>query len=182
MLSSVRHIRKSAPVLLGAQALFLLGSSAHAASDSRFVLTAYTDAAGGERLLHGDYPGAMREIDRRAHLGGPEALAVNANRCVALIMMQQWEAAHASCDKAVRDAQEDNAGQPLLPRRPESDELALAYSNRAVLKWLSETSAAAAQDLARAQALSPRADYVARNVTALGSHSTVASRPGAPRR
>jgi hypothetical protein len=47
--------------------------------------------------------------------------------------------------------------------------LAIAYSNRAVLHWLSKDAVAAARDLAEAAALTPKADFVARNITALRS-------------
>jgi len=63
-----------------------------------------------------------------------------------------------------------------------ADHLALAYSNRAVMFWLSNDDVAAGKDLARAQALSPRAEFVARNVAALKIHGAVAlARKPAPK-
>jgi len=49
----------------------------------------------------------------------------------------------------------------------------LPYSNRAVLRWLSGDMTAAEQDLAKAKRLAPKADFVARNLTALHEPATV---------
>lgn len=62
------------------------------------------------------------------------------------------------------------------------DYLALAYSNRAVFNWMSNDTAAAQSDLKKAAAAAPKAEFVARNVTALQSHSTVAQVSVAPKR
>jgi hypothetical protein len=53
--------------------------------------------------------------------------------------------------------------------------MAVAYANRAVLHWLTDDVQSAANDLAQAKRLSPKADFVTRNVTALQSpHSAIA--------
>jgi hypothetical protein len=54
------------------------------------------------------------------------------------------------------------------------DYLAVAYANRAVVNWLSNDEAAARADLARAQQLSPGADFIALNLVALEAHAEVA--------
>ena len=81
-------------------------------------------------------------------------------------------------EAAVRDAQQEKA---LLPsyqywaRKEKNDYLALALSNRAVLHWMSSDSVAAANDLKRAESLSPKADFVTRNRQALEySHTSPA--------
>jgi hypothetical protein len=56
----------------------------------------------------------------------------------------------------------------------DDDYLALAYANRAVMYWLSQDDARAHEDLAHAQELSPRADFVAWNVAALRGDRAVA--------
>ena len=47
--------------------------------------------------------------------------------------------------------------------------LALAYSNRAVLAWLLKQPSDAAEDVSRAHALSPNADFVAANLMVFNS-------------
>lgn len=56
---------------------------------------------------------------------------------------------------------------------------ALAYSNRAVLEWISSDEAAARKDLAKAQKVAPQSDFVAQNLAALEAHGEVAQ-AGAP--
>jgi Tfp pilus assembly protein PilF len=57
----------------------------------------------------------------------------------------------------------------------ENDYVAVALSNRAVLHWMADESDAAAADLKRAEALSPKSDFVHRNKAALEfSHSQLA--------
>ena len=55
-----------------------------------------------------------------------------------------------------------------------SDSLAVAYANRAVVNWLSHDDAAAREDLAKAQELSPQAAFVAQNLAALKMHGEMA--------
>jgi len=184
MPSSSRNSRKTLQAVgLGISAMLLLGTAAHAAGDTRFMLSAYTDFTGGAQLVRGDYTGALEKLSH-----GParsqEAGFYDTNLCVALTMTQQWDAARSACDRAVEDAQSDKQQQlaVYLPTRERQAEyLAMAYSNRAVLKWLSADARSAAQDLSKAQSLAPAAAIVARNVAALGVHSTVAQVSGTPR-
>jgi hypothetical protein len=111
--------------------------------------------------------------------------SVNTNRCVAYVVTRQVEAARIACTDAVRDAQQQIATLPIamsFARTDYRDYLALAYSNRAVFNWMSNDTAAAQSDLKKAAAAAPKAEFVARNVTALQSHSTVAQVSVAPKR
>jgi predicted protein tyrosine phosphatase len=47
--------------------------------------------------------------------------------------------------------------------------VAVAYANRAVLHWLTDDTRSAASDLAQAKRFAPKADFVARNLTALNA-------------
>jgi hypothetical protein len=51
------------------------------------------------------------------------------------------------------------------------EQVALAYSNRAVLAWLEHRAASAADDMEKARALSPDAAFVAYNLTTLRIHA-----------
>jgi hypothetical protein len=174
--SSGNSLRASyVPRALGAGLAFLLASAAALAGDAQpFVFTAYSDAVGGADVVAGRYHAALAQLKSYPRMTDFDPAATNTNRCVAYSMTLQWRAARAACDAAVRasDAQ---------PMRSEHH-LAVAYSNRAVMFWLWNDDVAAGQDLARAQALAPRSQFVARNVAALRIHGAVAlARQPAPK-
>jgi hypothetical protein len=184
------HSRNSArkpfqAVRLAVAAALLIGSAAHAADPSHtFVLTAYSNGAGGESLMSGDYDTAVKDLKQHRRTLELDASSVSTNRCVAFTVTKQWESARLACDAAVRDAQEDKANLPAWmswARKRHNDYVALAYSNRAVLHWLANDQAGAERDLAKAEALSPKADFVARNLSALHTRGTVAQVMVAPK-
>ena len=152
-------------------AALLTGSVVHAADEtSKFVMTAYTNGAGGKSLVLGDFPAAVSQVQRGRSTS--DVATLDTNKCVAYTMTAQLEAAQSLCDAAVASAKRDlnTATSSMLWERPQlSEYLAVAYSNRAVLHWLSSDAVAAARDLADAVALSPQAEFVARNIIALRS-------------
>jgi hypothetical protein len=173
MRSYSRNSRRNYSALGVAVAVsLLLGSAVHssavqaAESSHSFVLTAYSNGTGGEELISGNYTAAAEALRHRHTPDSIAASTTSNNRCVALAVTKQWDSARTACDQAVRDAQMERT---LLPsyqywaRKLQNDYLAVALSNRAVLHWLASDSAAAATDLKRAEALSPNADFVARN-------------------
>jgi hypothetical protein len=170
MLSSNSH--KPYRILgLAAAVSLLLGSAAQAADTGHhFVLTAYSNGVGGTELINGNYAAAAEALHHRPAFSPFDASTTSNNRCVALAMIKQWDSARSACDQAVRDAQLEKA---LLPsyqywaRKVQNDYLALALSNRAVLHWMSADAVAAANDLKRAESLSPKSDFVTRNRDAL---------------
>ena len=170
--SSSRNSREPLRVLgLAAAVSLLLGSAAQAGEQSHnFVLTAYSNGKGGPDLISGDYAAAGKVLQYRASLSAFDGSTSSNNRCVAFAMTKQWDAARAACDEAVRDAEHEKATLPSYQywaRTLENDYVAVALSNRAVFHWMSSDSAAAAADLKRAATLSPNADFVARNKSAL---------------
>ena len=184
MSSYSRNSRKPAQALqLALAATLLVGSAAHAADEPRtFELTAFSNGTGGAALVSGDYNSAVRSLSTHTH--SLDADAVTTNRCVAYTVTRQLEAAHVACDTAVRDAQQAISSLPVSmtwARSDYRDYLALAYSNRAVLNWISNDTVSAQADLKKAAAAAPNAAFVARNLTALQSHSTVAQVAVAPK-
>jgi hypothetical protein len=149
----------------------LLATAAQAADPAHsFVLTAYSNSAGGADLVSGNYQAASEALHHAATFSASDESAISNNRCVALTVTHQWTDARGACDRAVRDAQQE---KNLLPsyqywaRKLKSEYLAVALSNRAVLHWMASESDAAANDLKRAEVLSPNADFVTRNRAAL---------------
>ncbi len=177
MCSYSRNSRKpTQAVQLAFAAALLAGSAAHAA-DSRykFELTAFSNTTAGSSLVQGHYETALAQLGAAARTSERDTL--NTNRCVAYTAMHELEAARKACNDAVLEAQTNLTHLPVSmswSRSDYRDYLAVAYSNRAVLNWLLNDGAAAKEDLKKAASVSPRAEFVARNLTALQSHAAVA--------
>jgi tetratricopeptide (TPR) repeat protein len=155
---------------LAAAISLLLGTAAQAADPAHFVFTAYSNGAGGAQLIDGDYPAAVSSLRHAGSITLSDESAAANNRCVALSMTKQWDAARIACDRAVHTAQQEVSLAPSYQTwtlRRRNEYVAIALSNRAVLHWLASDSEAAAGDLNRAERVSPRADFVARNQAAL---------------
>jgi hypothetical protein len=171
MRSSSRNSREQFRLAGLAAASLLLGSTAQAGEQShKFVLTAYSDARGGAELASGNYEAASKALRFRPNPAALDSSASSNNRCIALVMTKQWDAARAACDAAVLDAEHEKVTLPSYQywaRKQENDYVAVALSNRAVFHWMSADSEAAAADLKRAETLSPKAAFVARNKEAL---------------
>lgn len=177
MSSQSRNSRKATQALqLAFAAVLLSGSAAYAADQARsFEITAFSNGTGGAALMSGNYNLAVKEVGTRANTLDEET--INTNRCVAYVLTRKLTEAHTACDAAVADAHEQLMNLPVAmmwARSEYRDHLALAYSNRAVLSWLDNDAARAQADLKKAAQVAPKADFVARNLTALESHSTVA--------
>ena len=185
MLSSNSHMLKPA-LRLAAAVTLLLGSAAQAGDSAHnFQLTAYSNGKGGSELVSGDYAAAGKALHyRNSTLNKSDVGITSNNRCVMLTVTKQWDSARAACDQAVRDAQQEKAMLPSYQywaRKFQNDYLAVALSNRAVFHWMSADSEAAADDLKRAAALSPKASFVTHNQQALElSHAKVAQVSVAP--
>jgi hypothetical protein len=161
----------------------LVGSAAFAADEPHtFELTAFSNGTAGKAILSGDYNTAQQELNTRERSLDVETVATN--RCVVYTLTRQIDAARAACDKAVHEAQQEIAGLPVSlswARSDYRDYLALAYSNRAVLNWVTNNATGAQDDLKKAAAVSPKASFVARNVSALQNHATVAQVASVPK-
>ena len=170
-----------------AVALLAASASARAADPADpFVLVAYSNRAGGEKLASGDYGNAAQTLYTQTSAGltsDPEALSTN--RCVAYAMTRQLERAHRACDDAVRQAQATDGVLALWNPQVQSqnsEAQAVAYSNRAVLHWLDADPSGAQADLARARALAPEAAFVQRNLQAMQLHQAGENRTAATAR
>ena len=177
---------------LGAGVVLALASTAALADGAhRFVFTAFSDATGGDEVVAGRYSAALQKMASAYGAGHLDHPAIDTNRCVAYSMSLQWQEARAACDAAVRTATEQRRRPPAWwswMQTSADDYLAVAYANRAVMRWLSNDDAAAREDLAKAQELSPGAEFIARNIVALEAHTALAqakarsemARAGAP--
>jgi hypothetical protein len=160
-------------------AALVAGAAGAAELTDPLVMVAYSNRAGGEQLVSGAYPDSAQLAPRSAALALPDVQASDTNRCVALAMAHQLTAARSACDAAVRDAHSPDATQLSWDPRAQQKSAAaaaVAYSNRAVLLWMDAEPGAAREDLARAQALAPRSDFVLRNLSAMQTRQTASDR------
>jgi hypothetical protein len=128
------------------------------------ILVGFTDANGGVALDRGRMERVIERIQ-----GKPLARASAGeltNLCVAHTALRQLVEARAACDAALESALADRTSRRAryTPPRMADQWVAVAYSNRAVMHWLSSDAVATHNDLAKARALAPRASYVSRNV------------------
>ncbi|HEY4210131.1 MAG TPA: hypothetical protein VGM84_01510 [Steroidobacteraceae bacterium] len=172
MSSQSRNNRKLLALPLALAAAAVAASVAHAADPSKFVLTAYTASAGGPQIASGSFDAAIDQIALKSKAPGADLTALKNNECVAYAMKSDFTAAHDSCSAAINEARRElsrQTGAHLWERQVYSEYLAIAYSNRAVVDWLQQDSARAAQDLASANGMNPQGKYVSQNLSALHS-------------
>ena len=177
MFSHSRNSRTTVALQLALAGALLVGSTVYAADEAHtFELTAFSNGTGGRALLSGDYNTAKQELSSHHQTLDVETAATNS--CVMFTVTRQVDAARIACDVAVRHAQQDIANLPMSlswARSEYRDYLALAYSNRAVFELeLTNDSAGAQSDMKKAAAVSPKAAFVARNLSALQNHAAVA--------
>jgi hypothetical protein len=173
-----KFMRSAAQATLGFAVLgsMMLGTGARASAPAhKLVLAAYQDGLDGSNLLAGRYDAVIGRLGAHGVPFDGDHVSASTNLCVAYVMTRRYRAAHAACDEALRAAELDVPEPTMFARRLHNEELAIAYSNRAVLRAIAGEPASAADDMAKARALS-RSDFVSQNRTAVGARSiTVAA-------
>jgi hypothetical protein len=145
--TAMRRLQRNVgPAALGLVALgaMILSAAARAEAPSRrLVLSGYADGVQGENLIAGRYADVIHQLaGHGAHFEDDEVSA-STNLCVAYIMTRHFSAAHAACDEALRDAKLDPSSSTMLSHMMHNEEVAIAYSNRAVLKLVEAQSTSA---------------------------------------
>ena len=161
--------------LLALVMTLLLASAARAQDPAHtLVLTAYVNAVGGPDLTAGKYAAALAQIKPGKLAFAYHSATTDTNLCVAYIAMRNLLAARAACDAAIAAEQAQHVGLSVWgsdARTHPNPQLALAYSNRAVLDAVLLDQTAAAGDLAKAAAAAPEALFVRRNLNAINSRA-----------
>jgi hypothetical protein len=151
----------------------MLASAARAQSQSQpLVLTAYINSAGGANLTLGKYADALAQIKPGGLAYAYRSAATNTNLCVAYIGLRQLPDAQAACDAAVANEESERVSVPVWISNghgSSNPQLALAYSNRAVLNEVRLDRLSAQRDLAKAATAAPDAIFVQRNQRALAA-------------
>jgi hypothetical protein len=170
------------PIRVAAFASVCFAAGAHADdAHQKMTLSAYTDAAEGQAVLAGRYGEVIDVLGSHGSQFKQDELAASTNLCVAYIMTHRWSEAQPACDEAIRFAKLEMPESPAFADHTYGERVAIAYSNRAVLEWLEARSVTAADDLARAHALAPGAEFVVQNLARLHASLTAAG-SGSPAR
>lgn len=188
MFSQNRHkgmLAKSATLLAVSSIVAVASVQAANVTMSPLVLTAYVNGVGGENIIGGKLDQALAEIKNTRTRTSVEYTAMMNNLCVIYAAKKQITEATSACSSAVKLAKYDRvASQRYAPGSSrENAYVAIAYANRAVTHLMANNKAAAEEDLARAKALAPSADFVAKNLLAAQNpRSTIAQVEAAPTR
>jgi len=177
--------KSSIAVRLAVAASLILGASAAQAAEpiARPVLTGYSDTVGSEKLVSGEYKSMIAEVSRYKDAPMVSPTAYSTNLCVGYVASRQMAEARKACDAAVRAAKRERtqaASWQTTSRQAMNEQVAIAYANRAVMYYIANEPEKAATDLNKAEALTPSAGYVTRNLAALSSKETVAQAIKAP--
>lgn len=178
MFSFNRHTRSVARAvsLLVASSAFCVAGAQATETAAPLVLTAYSNGVGGEALVDQRYDEALADIRRNKPQTSLAHSAKANNLCVALTATRQLTEAKAACTAALSAAKYSKLSEARFTGGlSDNSEIAVAYSNRAVVYVLSRDMASAKADLERARTLAPKAEFVARNLAAAAfSRSTIA--------
>jgi hypothetical protein len=134
-----KFLRSAGPRALGFAVLgaMIFGAAARAGAPApvhKLVLSGYADGADGPNLLAGRYDAVIRRLAAHGVPFFADEVSASTNLCVAYIMTRHWKAAHSACDEALRDAELDVSDPTIFSRMRHDEEVAIASSNRAVLK------------------------------------------------
>jgi hypothetical protein len=168
-----RSVARTVSLLLASTVLVAAGAQANETARHTMVLTAFSNGAGGETILKGNYGAAISEIK---HYRPQEMIAASAkvtNLCVAYTASRQLPEAKVACDAALKQAKYDrlSASRFSLNTSHENGYVAIAYANRAVVHMLVRDEASAKSDMEKARLLAPSADFVVRNSEIVASRS-----------
>jgi hypothetical protein len=172
MSSHLRYVPRITLIGLLMAALVWICAPANATQQDadHFIVTVYGDSRGSQELLIGHYDAAVVQIETRGGVDEANRFEAATNLCVARMMAGRFDSARTACDVAVKSARSAIAVPNWGPTGgARQTDVAIAYANRAVLHWLTDDTHSAASDLAQAKRLAPKADFVARNLTALNA-------------
>ena len=167
-----KPLARSALPLIGALSLALVSGTTMADSkDPKFTMTVFEDAPQGARIVAGKYVQAIDKIEARGAKN--DAIRVETNLCVAYVKAGDVAAAEKSCDAAITAV----TGQKRFTRYAMGAEsandarrryLAIALSNRGVIKAVKGDFESARKDFDEALQLNTRLAAAKINLQRLG--------------
>lgn len=159
--------------IVAVAALLAPAALLHAQAQSeapKAMLTVYAEGVEGPTVMQGRYADVIAHLSEHPRHFAEDAVSASTNLCVAYVMTRQWREAHDACDKAILMARLDARETVLYARTRHAEQMAIAYSNRAVLHWLEAQPADAASDMAHARSLAPKSQEVVQNLALLAAH------------
>lgn len=168
------NIRLGLCVTIGVATGMACYSNAAEAAERAFEMKAYVDYPGGREVISGDYAAATQAASRNADKTGEAGMIANTNLCVALTKSGQLAKADAVCTKAVTLAERSGIAAPRLQYGNDNRRyVAIALSNRGVLKAVSGDPLAATRDFRDAAGMARAgADLPRRNLAYLEATTT----------
>ena len=164
-LTSQRHVGHPGKSILLPKGTKRASTPCSTSVQKPLVLASYLDARGGQALVDGRTQRALKQIYAKKSVRSSASELTNL--CVAQTVLRDWSQASDACDAAVAGALSEraNASKRLGTDRKAADVgVGTAYSNRAVMHWLSGDEFAAHNDLSEARTFAPKASYVMRNL------------------
>lgn len=166
--------RKCHSILLAVALLLSIPFAANAEQPS-FVMATFVDSHHGTEIVSGEYAEAIEQIADENAEG--ESFFANSNLCVAYTKSGSLDAAKVACDSAVEQASKAAVVGAISPSRLLTDRarksyLAVALSNRGVLRVVAGEVELARQDFVKALSVKPRTREATANLARLDSVST----------
>ena len=137
-----------------------------------YVMAVYNHVPGHKQIDSGDYDKAIA-ASLNARRSPVWEVSAETNLCVSYTALKQYDRAWRACSKAIHAARSDRRRFPSL-RRDSGTVLAQLYSNRGVLRAVSEDLEGAAKDFGKAQHYHADSEQYARNYARLQKSLRVA--------
>lgn len=163
-----RTLVRSVSALFAAACLSTAGAET---SDPKYTMAAISDAAYGEKILAGKYDEAIGKIKKSNRLSIHDYYSAT-NLCVAYVVTRDIANASEACDSAVAEMQEmlDRRRRGAVyasSRKAYRKYLAIALSNRGVLRAINGDSELARADFLKAMQLEAKVPAPATNMERL---------------
>lgn len=144
------------------------------ADEPKYTMAVISDLSYGNKVMTGDYDRAIELVTAKKQQGA-DVFPANTNLCVAYTKKGELEQAELACETAVIEARaalvrkrRGNVGSPIGTRVP-LRELALALSNRGVLRAVQGETDKARSDFTEAASLETGLDAPEINLARLGA-------------
>lgn len=137
-----------------------------------YIMVVHNHVPGHKQIDAGDYDKAI-EASRNARRSPIWKVSAETNLCVSYTVLKQYDRAWRACSKAIHAARSDRRRHPSL-RRDSDTVLAQLYSNRGVLRAMSDDLQGAAKDFSKAQRYNAESEQYAQNYARLQQSLRVA--------
>lgn len=166
-------LRKSGAVA-ASTALFAMTLASAVSADTLdgYIMAVHNHVPGHKQIDAGDYDKAI-QVSLNARRAPVWKVSAETNLCVSYTVLKQYDRAQRACTKAIHAARSDRRLYPSL-RRDSGPVLAQLYSNRGVLKAVSEDLRGAAKDFSKAKHYNADSEQYAVNYARLQKSLRVA--------